>query len=64
VPVPDVVTPVDTTAAGDAFNAGYLAAELRGATLAQSLQDGVAVASAAIASSPRAYRAPAGGATA
>jgi len=55
---------VDTTAAGDAFNAGYLAAELRGATLAQALQDGVAVASAAIASSPREYRPPAGVATA
>ncbi len=28
VPVPDVVVPVDLTAAGDAFNAGYLAARL------------------------------------
>ena len=28
VPVPDVVVPVDATAAGDAFNAGYLAARL------------------------------------
>ncbi len=28
VPVPDVVVPVDPTAAGDAFNAGYLAARL------------------------------------
>jgi 2-dehydro-3-deoxygluconokinase len=30
VPVPDVITPIDATAAGDAFNAGYLAARLLG----------------------------------
>jgi len=30
VPVPQVVTPVDTTAAGDSFNAAYLAARLAG----------------------------------
>lgn len=49
---------VDTTGAGDAFNGGYLAACLRGATIGEALQEGVALASAAIASSPRQYNAP------
>ena len=32
VPVPEVMVPVDTMAAGDGFNAGYLAARLSGAS--------------------------------
>jgi 2-dehydro-3-deoxygluconokinase len=30
VPVPEVIVPIDTTAAGDSFNAGYIAARLLG----------------------------------
>jgi 2-dehydro-3-deoxygluconokinase len=36
VPVPEVVVPVDPTAAGDGFNAGYLAARVSGSDPAQA----------------------------
>jgi 2-dehydro-3-deoxygluconokinase len=36
IPVPEVVVPVDNTAAGDSFNAGYIAARLSGATPIQA----------------------------
>ena len=36
VPVPEVMVPVDTMAAGDGFNAGYLAARLTGTEPSQS----------------------------
>jgi len=36
VPVPEIVVPVDPTAAGDGFNAGYLAARLSGSDPVQA----------------------------
>ena len=36
VPVPEVLVPVDATAAGDGFEAGYLAARLSGSDPAQA----------------------------
>jgi 2-dehydro-3-deoxygluconokinase len=38
VPVPEVVTPVDATAAGDGFNAGYLASRITGGKPADAAQ--------------------------
>jgi len=37
---PDVLAPADTSEPGDAFNAGYLAARLRGADPAEAAEDG------------------------
>jgi len=40
VPVPEVMVPVDTTAAGDGFNAGYLAARVSGTEPTQAASAG------------------------
>jgi 2-dehydro-3-deoxygluconokinase len=48
VPVPTPIAPVDTTAAGDAFNAGYLAARLTGATPERAARAGHGLAGAVI----------------
>ena len=48
VPVPRVVTPVDTTAAGDSFNAGYLAGRFAGLDPAAAALRGHRLAAAVI----------------
>src|SRR5579883_975304 len=48
VPVPIRLAPVDTTAAGDAFNAGYIAARLDGRSPAEAAQSGHILAGAVI----------------
>jgi sugar/nucleoside kinase (ribokinase family) len=49
------VAVIDTIGAGDAFDAGYLAGCLAGLDLAGAVARGVAVASAAVSTSPRQY---------
>jgi 2-dehydro-3-deoxygluconokinase len=50
VPTPRVVQPVDTTAAGDSFNAAYLAARIRGAAPKEAALAGHRLAGAVILS--------------
>ena len=48
VPIVQTVTPIDTTAAGDSFNAAYLAARLKGAAPEVAARDGHLLAGAKI----------------
>lgn len=41
IPVPPVANVIDTTGAGDTFNAGYLAARLKGASAADAARQGI-----------------------
>ena len=49
VPIPAAVTPVDTTAAGDSFNAAYLAARLAGLPMDQAALAGHRLAGVVVA---------------
>jgi sugar/nucleoside kinase (ribokinase family) len=55
VPAPEVAV-IDTIGAGDVFDAGYLAALVKGAGLEAELRAGIAAASTAISTAPRRYR--------
>jgi 2-dehydro-3-deoxygluconokinase len=44
LPPPEVLNPVDTSGAGDAFNGGYLAARMNGASVADAARAGHALA--------------------
>jgi sugar/nucleoside kinase (ribokinase family) len=55
VPAPEVAV-IDTIGAGDVFDAGYLAALVKGVGLAAELRAGIAAASTAISTAPRRYR--------
>ena len=50
VPVAETITPVDTTAAGDSFNAGYIQKRLSGAQPVEAAAQGHRLASAVISS--------------
>lgn len=40
LPPPEILTPIDTSGAGDAFNGGYLAARMNGASIAEAAMTG------------------------
>jgi 2-dehydro-3-deoxygluconokinase len=44
LPPPEVLCPIDTSGAGDAFNGGYLAARMRGASTVDAASAGHALA--------------------
>lgn len=48
IPPPRIVEPIDTTAAGDSFNAGWLAARLGGACATSAVKEGHALAARVI----------------